>query len=226
MWQIGGAVGQREHQPRHVGATDGGDIAVHEVSPAGDPGELIVAELDDVLDPVACPRIGVRGECLRHRRQVLVVRLGADRMRGVNSRFESARPDYLGDDHWACVEREAGRLRGPGPVVSRALVTLCQVGKAFCVVLRIYMGLLRSWPSPMTPEQNKPSSVANERFGDAGSMEWAPATGILYPSSRRTRQEKAKCDVSKEAAMGGQIIPWLSSDTQAGLRRGWQPRPR
>ncbi|SEP53357.1 Abortive infection C-terminus [Amycolatopsis saalfeldensis] len=26
------------------------------------------------------------------------------------SRFEIARPDYLGDDHWACVEREADRL--------------------------------------------------------------------------------------------------------------------
>lgn len=27
------------------------------------------------------------------------------------SRFEIARPDYLGDDHWACIEREADRLR-------------------------------------------------------------------------------------------------------------------
>jgi hypothetical protein len=26
------------------------------------------------------------------------------------SRFEIARPDYLGDDHWACIEREADRL--------------------------------------------------------------------------------------------------------------------
>jgi hypothetical protein len=27
------------------------------------------------------------------------------------SRFEIARPEYLPDDHWACIEREAGRLR-------------------------------------------------------------------------------------------------------------------
>lgn len=31
-------------------------------------------------------------------------------MNDLYTRFEIARPEYLGDDHWACIEREAGRL--------------------------------------------------------------------------------------------------------------------
>ena len=32
------------------------------------------------------------------------------RVSDLYSRFEIARPDYLGDDHWACIQREADRL--------------------------------------------------------------------------------------------------------------------